>query len=172
MKILGSSVLIAFLLCNIPRIANAQWIIQSSPTTQSLLSVHFVNASTGYVSGESGTILKTTNGGSTWQKLSTGVLNSLDAVRFVNSDTGFAFGRGPIIFKTTNGGNSWTSVSLPGFVGMFKSVSFTDATRGYAVGVVSGTNLSSFFAKTTNAGSTWQVQQFDNHNKPKWDPFS
>ena len=162
MKSLGSSVLFGFLLCSIPKIANAQWVIQSSPTTQSLLSVHFVNATTGYASGEMGTILRTTNGGSMWQLLPTGVSNAFDAVRFVNSDTGFAFARGSIVFKTTNGGISWLQSSVSGIIGIFRSVSFPDPNKGYAVGYfVNGANLSSFIAKTTNAGSTWQVQQFD-----------
>jgi photosystem II stability/assembly factor-like uncharacterized protein len=162
MKSLWSLVLFAFLLCSIPKIANAQWVIQSSPTTQRLLSVHFVNATMGYVAGEMGAILKTTDGGSMWQLLPTGVSNAFDAVRFVNSDTGFAFARGSIVFKTTNGGISWLQSSLSGITGFFRSASFPDPHRGYAVGYfVNGANLSSFIAKTTNAGSTWQVQQFD-----------
>jgi hypothetical protein len=39
------------------------WIPQQSITANNLLSVYFVNGSTGYITGEFGTILKTTNGG-------------------------------------------------------------------------------------------------------------
>ena len=38
-------------------------------TTQHLTDIHFCDADTGYVVGFSGTILKTTNGGSSWTSL-------------------------------------------------------------------------------------------------------
>jgi len=41
----------------------ATWTPQSSPTTQDLYGVSFVNANTGTAIGRSGTILRTTTGG-------------------------------------------------------------------------------------------------------------
>jgi hypothetical protein len=43
--------------------SNAQWVIQNSGTTVPLYSLQFINNSTGWISGGSSTILKTTNGG-------------------------------------------------------------------------------------------------------------
>ena len=44
--------------------AMAQWFPQNSFTTNNLNSVYFTNANTGYAVGDTGTILKTTDGGS------------------------------------------------------------------------------------------------------------
>jgi photosystem II stability/assembly factor-like uncharacterized protein len=47
--------------------ADAQWVWKNPPTTYNhLYSSYFPNASTGYVVGENGTILKTTDSGENW----------------------------------------------------------------------------------------------------------
>ena len=43
------------------------WVSLNSGTTKTLRSVYFVNTDTGWVVGDSGTILKTTDGGLNWQ---------------------------------------------------------------------------------------------------------
>jgi photosystem II stability/assembly factor-like uncharacterized protein len=49
--------------------AMAQWVTQNSGITKNLSSVYFKDANTGYVVGDSGTILKTTDGGLNWSSL-------------------------------------------------------------------------------------------------------
>jgi hypothetical protein len=46
--------------------AMAQWVPQNSGTTKNLNSVCFTDADNGYAVGDSGTILKTINGGMHW----------------------------------------------------------------------------------------------------------
>jgi photosystem II stability/assembly factor-like uncharacterized protein len=55
----------------------AQWEPQNSCTTNNLYSVYFTNTTTGYVVGDSGTILKTTDGGINWLPQSSGTSNRL-----------------------------------------------------------------------------------------------
>lgn len=43
--------------------ATGQWVIQNSGTKKNLNSVFFTDVNTGYAVGDSGIILKTTNGG-------------------------------------------------------------------------------------------------------------
>jgi photosystem II stability/assembly factor-like uncharacterized protein len=91
------------------------WTTLTSQTTQNLWGVSFVDANTGYVCGDSGTILKTTNGGTTWTPLNSGTKHQFAEIYFFDANTGFVgswMDAGGIIYKTTNGGTSWTNVSL------------------------------------------------------------
>lgn len=68
-----------------------------------------------WVVGEGGIILKTTDGGSTWNEINCPVTYDLYDVDFVNADTGLVGGHGETIteiLKTTNGGSSWELITL------------------------------------------------------------
>jgi len=132
----------------ISEIAFSQWTTLTSGTTNYLTSVYFTDANTGYVVGDSGTILKTFNAGTKWSIISSGTKNYLGSVFFTNSDTGYVVGAGGIILRTIDAGKTWTLQSS-GTDNNLVSVFFTDASTGYAVGD-SGTIL-----KTINAGATW-----------------
>ncbi|MFI5407389.1 MAG: T9SS type A sorting domain-containing protein, partial [Nitrososphaerales archaeon] len=58
----------------------------------------------GYAVGESGTILKTYNGGLSWPPQQSGTQQKLNGVYFLDLDFGFAVGDGGIIIRTTEGG--------------------------------------------------------------------
>jgi len=133
---------------------NAQWVQLSSGTSNNLHSVFFIDSNTGFVVGDNGTILKTTNGGANWVTIyTTNSSASLYSVYFLNSDTGYAVGN-MIILKTTNGGTNWISQNPQGNSNELYSVFFTNDTTGYAVGGY-GT-----YIKTTNGGSNWSVETF------------
>jgi hypothetical protein len=68
-----------------------------------LTSVNFVDANNGWISGYSGTLLKTTNGGTTWEAQS-GTSNLLTDVYFTDAFNGWAVGDNGTILHTTNGG--------------------------------------------------------------------
>jgi photosystem II stability/assembly factor-like uncharacterized protein len=73
----------------------------------SLLSVNFINITTGYAVGSYGTIYKTTDGGSTWivQLYGTGG-HKLNSVFFTDANTGYTVGDHGTILKTINGGGT------------------------------------------------------------------
>ncbi len=56
-----------------------------------------------------GTILKTTNGGSSWETQNSGTEEFLISSFFINSNTGWVVGSNGSILKTTNGGVNWLS---------------------------------------------------------------
>lgn len=133
----------------------ATWVSQTSGITKMLLSVDFpVSALTGYAVGgsivprEASALIRTTNGGATWDTLpGGGPPFRLNAVYFpVDDQTGYAVGDSGIIVKSTNGGpNGYPQVS--GTQNNLYSVHFpVDALTGYAVGA-GGTIL-----KTTDGG--------------------
>jgi photosystem II stability/assembly factor-like uncharacterized protein len=71
-----------------------------------------VTTSVGYIVGDSGTILKTTNGGSSWQKLPSPVDVNLKNLDFISPNLGFVVGEKSTLLKTTDGGNSWQIYSF------------------------------------------------------------
>ena len=86
------------------------WIAQTSGISNNLNSVYFSNLNTlvGWVVGDNGIILKTTNGGAIWNVVQSGVTVNLNSVYFYNLSEGFAVGDSGTILKSTDGGATWT----------------------------------------------------------------
>ncbi len=82
------------------------WNTVPSGTTQDLYSV-FSYTNYGWIAGNNGTILKTTDCGGTWTAINSGVTNKLNFIGFINENTGFVTGSNGLIMKSTNGGLNW-----------------------------------------------------------------
>lgn len=123
------------------------WVTQTSGVgAVSLASVNFISATTGLAVGTGGTIIKTTNGGTTWSARSSLTANALTSVVFATPTNAYAVGQFGIILMSTNAGDNWTSQTTGTNL---TSVCFSSANTGYAVGAT-GTIL-----KTTNGGTNW-----------------
>jgi predicted CXXCH cytochrome family protein len=96
--------------------------------------VYFRDTSTGYVVGDSGIILKTTNGGTNWTRMPTPTTLPLYWIRFADANTGWAVGGGGVALRTTDGGVTWTLRDSGTNQGL-TSVAFAGAARGWIVGV-------------------------------------
>ena len=124
------------------------WNRQNSQTTTDLTSVYFVDATTGWIAGENGTILHTTDGGLLWQTQNVPTAVDLESISFANPNQGWAVGDSGVILHTENGGITW-SLQTSGLITDLKSVFFIDATTGWVAG--SGGKL----LKTTSGGNLW-----------------
>ena len=114
-----------------------------------ICSIHFLNSLEGLCCGSEGTILKTTDGGKTWNKKNTAVNDSLKAVYMLTSSIAFAFGSACL--RSSDGGESWNRIDFPTtstIYGLF----FADKATGFACGTY-GT-----IVKTTDEGITWETQ--------------
>ncbi|MEI8114356.1 MAG: T9SS type A sorting domain-containing protein [Bacteroidia bacterium] len=133
------------------------WVIQPSGTTDTLKCVKAVDNNVVWTGGTNGTVLYTTNSGTSWKSVGGGSIGSdaVDAVEAINANTAFVatysgnIGR---IFRTTNGGSSWSSVESKSGVA-FGGIQMKTALEGYAVG--SPINGKWNVLKTTDAGATW-----------------
>lgn len=113
---------------------------------------------TGWLVGDSGLLLTTTDGGISWtlpaKQISEAAASEFDfrAVATFGKHTWVAGNPGSCIYYSPDGGNSWqtfrTKVSTP-----IESLFFLDEQRGWAVGAL-GTILA-----TRDGGRTWQQQQ-------------
>src|SRR6266576_5057128 len=88
-----------------------QWSPVSSGTTNNLNGAYLLSSGTGFVVGDAGTILKTTDAGATWAPLTSGTTNALYGVYFFDTSHGVAVGDQGLILRTTDGGNSWQTIT-------------------------------------------------------------
>jgi photosystem II stability/assembly factor-like uncharacterized protein len=79
------------------------WETQFNPLNY-LNELTFVSLTNGYVTGWSGEIYFTENGGIDWTIQASGVSTTLYTVSFVDEDNGWCAGSGGVIVHTTNGG--------------------------------------------------------------------
>ncbi len=89
---------------------NAQWIAQNSSTDKNLHSVAFVDSLNGWIVGDSGIVLHTTDAGNHWFSQFSGIPAPLLSVSFSDKQNGWTTGSGGIILKTTNSGEAWISI--------------------------------------------------------------
>jgi len=121
------------------------------PSTADLQAIHFANARTGWAVGVNGTILATTDGGTTWREQTNPTRSGLASVHFADARTGWVVGSEGTILTTTDGGITWRAQTSP-TSDVLWSVHFADARTGWAVGA-HGTILA-----TTDGGKTWRTQ--------------
>lgn len=99
--------------------------------------------------GGDGIILKTTNGGSNWTKISADTLPGLKAVCFTSLNVGFAGGYQNFLMKTTDGGINWSFQLIDDKLWYFNNIEFFDENRGIIV------SFPAEIYTTSNGGVTW-----------------
>ena len=116
-----------------------------------LFSVCFPASDTGYAvgaEGSNGIIIKTTDGGTTWNILPTETDNPLSSVFFTDDNTGYAVGWMGTGIKTTDGGTTWTNLPIETMRDL-NSIYFPTSNSGYVV------DEGGEIIKTTDAGNSW-----------------
>lgn len=131
-----------------------------------LTDVHFPTDDTGYAVGHRGAIVKSTDSGKSWDRLTvdhwTTDVNLLDvrpdlhAVHFTDASTGVVAGEDGTILRTTDGGSSWSNATtlIPGNYDLepnLHDLSFATDKKGYAVG-----EDGAFFV-TNDGGERWVI---------------
>jgi len=132
------------------------WSPQTSEITSDLLGVKFFNSTTGYAVGvkssqsNTGVIIKTTTGGSTWTEITVPTAgNSIfQSIYLLNADAGIIVGKNGKILKFSSGGADIT-IPTNNTPNKLSDVTFTSNEIGWAV----GDNLT--ILKTIDGGSTW-----------------
>ncbi len=90
----------------------SQWILRDAGVRSRLNAASMLDSLTAVVVGDKGLVLRTTDGGSSWEIILPGTSQNLRACHFLSSD-GFAIGDS-VICHSTDSGTSWTSVIIPG----------------------------------------------------------
>ena len=103
-----------------------QWSAAKSGTTNNLNGAYLLDVGIGFVVGDAGTILKTTDAGMTWSPLTSGTTNTLYDVYFFDATQGVAVGDTGLILRTTDGGAGWQPIASS-VKDALRSVSFSGA---------------------------------------------
>ncbi len=130
---------------------------------QPISSIAFTDSLNGYsvtnnnMPGDSGYILKTTNGGDNWRIVLKDKMD-LSKVTFLNSTIGFACGGTgggtPKLYKTTNSGVNWFLVNSP-FTAFYNDMKVLNEDT---IWLVDNDGLTGGVYRTINRGASWTRQ--------------
>ena len=128
-----------------------QWSPVDSGTTSNLNGAILLDSGTGFVVGDTGTILKSTDAGATWTPLTSGTSLTLHGIYFLDPNEGVVVGDSGTILRTTDGGASWQSVAS-GVKDNLRSISFNGTN-----GICGGDSQDILYS--TDSGASWQISQ-------------
>jgi photosystem II stability/assembly factor-like uncharacterized protein len=150
MKIKVFLILLLFGIIALGNSASAGWdIVSPSPTTLDLKSVHYLLASTDvYSAGNTGVGIKSTDNGTSWAAMNTGLGVDLHSIYFPSTSIGYYCGNNGSIYKTTNSGSSWVEQSSGITVHIF-DLHFSSVNHGVACGALGKVYY------TINGGTNW-----------------
>ena len=132
-----------------------QWI--QTPFDYILTDMEFPEGQnqTGYCVGQANTyngegiVIKTTDGGDTWEQMTPAGTLWLTGISFPTIDTGYVCGMGGDILKTTDGGQTWTPMTVQSNIYKIKDVEFRDVNHGVATTIGDGIYV------TEDGGQNW-----------------
>jgi photosystem II stability/assembly factor-like uncharacterized protein len=136
------------------------WISQNSGINSELEAVYFVDENNGWISGNIGIILHTTDGGLTWNSQDTPANWILYSIFFTDIQNGWAAGYGGEVIHTTDGGENWFSQDNLGYQDIYK-LYFIDSNNGWAAGGSYDFQTGIYervIYNTTNGGNNWGLQ--------------
>lgn len=132
----------------------AQWSFTNAPPVDRYDDVFFIGADTGWaVGGSAGTIIRTYDGGDTWQEVFDGP-GYLRSIEFATPEVGFCGTLDGRFLRTTDGGDSWQNIAgsiTPGVTGVC-GLSAPTADRIYGVGIWS---QPAHLIRSVDGGTTW-----------------
>lgn len=134
------------------------WFPQFDNGTVTFHKVFFVDSLNGWVIGEWGTIMNTSDGGNNWVQQISNSDKLLNSIHFINSNIGWIVGNEGEILYTTNGGQNWISKNYEnGELDDLKSVHFLDENIGWIVGHkwTNGDSVNAIALKTIDSGNNW-----------------
>lgn len=138
-----------------------QWINQNSGTTEALNAVYFTDENTGYAGGSgitNSTLLKTIDGGATWDNLNVNSIYEINDISFGTNNTGYVITSSSELFKTTDAGANWiNTINFGVFDGR---VEFLNADTGFAA------NGDGKIFRTLDGGVNWDSTQISGFSNP------
>ena len=144
----------------------AAWTVQNAQTSNNIEYLYFLNRNLGWASEFNYTtvpygtvLLKTTNGGATWQGQPFPVENIfMSCILFTDSLHGWMGGKPNGIYKTSDGGTSWTQALIDTSTLAFfpvLDIAFYNQQYGYASGGI--LDVAGVIWRTKNGGNSWDA---------------
>jgi photosystem II stability/assembly factor-like uncharacterized protein len=127
-----------------------EWVQQTKGSGRPI-DFHFITKATGWVVGQNGTLLKTSDSGNTWnQQLLPAEITGrhFNGIYFINENQGYAVGNSGTVIYTSNGGTAWNRQNTQTSENL-QDVFFYNAQKGWSLG-----NFGSY-QYTLDGGETW-----------------
>lgn len=141
----------------------ANWSRVNSPTNDRHFNkIIFIDPLTAFIAGgwqssdSIRTIMKSIDGGNTWNIVYDQQGYWLRSICFLDLQRGFAVGEYGTILKTTDGGASWLPLASP-IQRDFNAIAFVNDSTGYIAGGKEANDSIRTILQTTDAGNTWTV---------------
>jgi photosystem II stability/assembly factor-like uncharacterized protein len=135
---------------------------QQSGVTQLIQAVHATSANVVWASGPGGVVLRTLDGGTTWQRRLTPAGDSLQFrdVHALNADTAWVLsignGSASRIYRTSDGGSTWALQFINrDSAAFYDCLSFGTSKEGIVFGDAAAGRT--HILRTTNGGGTWSL---------------
>lgn len=111
------------------------WQTAKCPKDITLFDVAFTDTNTGWITGEFETVLKSTDGGQTWNVVAGGHTEQFElgpffTINFVDSNHAMTAGLAGELSTTDDGGKTWKTGSLPEQIGTY-TVAYNPATKRF-----------------------------------------
>jgi photosystem II stability/assembly factor-like uncharacterized protein len=145
--------------------ANAQkiWTVARTADADDFNAVHFADSRRGWIVGDGGIVLGTTDEGATWARQTVETKASISDISFRTKDDGCLVA-GASVFCTSDGGARWrettkfNSANFGGLTPELTSLTFANKRRGIIVGslVKRDAVLDSLVLLTEDGGGTWR----------------
>src|SRR5690606_30153876 len=108
--------------------------VRSRPLSLPFNALHFVSNTAGYISGNNGNIISTTNSGGAWTALNPGTNRNVYGMYFFSINIGYVVGSRGYIAKTENRGVNWTTIAPGNGEVDYRDIVFFDNITGIIVG--------------------------------------
>lgn len=142
-----------------PQGYNCSW-VAPLPQGNTLNSAYFFNVTTGFVVGDHGIILKTTNAGKTWTVIQSLSTDNFKKIVFASEKNGFIIGQNGAFYMTFNGGANWVNKPL-NTTSKLIDLHFINSQIGFVL-----TERSVLF-RTSDGGKNWLKIQLPSKNQLK-----
>jgi photosystem II stability/assembly factor-like uncharacterized protein len=134
----------------------AQWEWYSPQLTDNFLSgMAFINKSTGFIVGDNGIILKSTDSGNNWEIININSSDWFTSIAFTSENTGYLTSLNGDLFKTSDAGKNWNLIHH--FNYSIDKIIFPNDKKGFMVGY-------NFAAYSNDKGNTWSKFNWTNQN--------
>ncbi|MFA7616534.1 MAG: T9SS type A sorting domain-containing protein [Weeksellaceae bacterium] len=133
--------------------SGTDFILYNVSVPQQNESIAFAGGSQYTVESAPGVIIKTTDGGETWESVYSG--DNIQSVEFVTPQKGFAGGYSPLLKMTEDGGESWQDVNVGNDVYGIRIIKFFNENTGLVLYITDEYDL--VIKTTSDGGQTWNL---------------
>ena len=133
------------------------WTELTNPTDQPYFGVYFLSSSIGFVCGANGVLLRTSNGGDSWDIIQLNPDILFYKIGFKDANTGFVIGSFGVAYKTEDTGMTWAPILPVNGILSLHDIFFLDNNYGLIVGRRGVALDSALIMRTTDGGNTWPI---------------